>query len=348
MSYKHLAATILAHQKAIADAVMEIQYARQPALRELYKPAEHQKCLRDIHYHCLYLSEALQVARPALFADYIAWAGPLLASYNVPPQVLQVTLEALRETLLPYFDLPEQAVLEEYLMAGMTALAQATEPVPSFLHPEAPYGALAEQYLACLLAADRRRASELVLHAVEAGVPVKDIYLHVFQPTQYELGRLWQTNQISVAQEHYGTAVTQLIMSLLYPRIFAGERNGRRLVATCIGGELHEIGVRMVADFFEMAGWDTFYLGANTPTDSIIRTLEERQADILAVSATMTMHVSRLAELIAAVRQAVGRKVKIMAGGYPFNRVPDLWQQVGADGYAPNADAAITQAEQLL
>ena len=59
------------------------------------------------------------------------------------------------------------------------------------------------------------------------------------------------------------------------------------MVAACAASELHEIGVRMAADFFEMEGWDTFYLGANTPAESVIRTLVERKADVLAVSATI-------------------------------------------------------------
>ena len=63
-----------------------------------------------------------------------------------------------------------------------------------------------------------------------------------------------------MAQEHYCTAATQLIMSQLYPYIFTTGKNGRVLVGTCVSGDLHEIGVRMVSDFFEMEGWDTFYL----------------------------------------------------------------------------------------
>lgn len=74
-----------------------------------------------------------------------------------------------------------------------------------------------------------------------AGTPVKEIHLHVFQPAQYEVGRLWQMNRITVAQEHYCTAATQLIMSQLYPHIFASVKNGCTLGATCVGGDLHEV-----------------------------------------------------------------------------------------------------------
>ena len=105
----------------------------------------------------------------------------------------------------------------------------------------------------------------------------------------------------------------------------------------------------MVADFFEMDGWNTFYLGANTPHDSVIATIVERQADVLAVSATISYHVEAVRDLITAVRQhpAAGR-VKILAGGYPFNLDPDLWRKVGADGSASDAQQAITLANQFV
>jgi methylmalonyl-CoA mutase cobalamin-binding domain/chain len=156
-------------------------------------------------------------------------------------------------------------------------------------------------------------------------------------------------NQISVAQEHYCTAATQLTMSQLYPRLFSTDRIGRRLVAACVGDELHELGVRMVADFFEMEGWDTYYVGANTPAESILQTVMERRADILGVSATMTFHLRDVAALIVRVRGAPGgRDAAILVGGYPFNVAPDLWRQVGADGHARNAQEAVGLATRLL
>jgi methanogenic corrinoid protein MtbC1 len=136
-------------------------------------------------------------------------------------------------------------------------------------------------------------------------------------------------------------------MSQLYPYLFATAQKGPRLVATCVSGELHEIGARMVADFFEMEGWDTYFLGANTPTAGILHTLEERQTAILAVSATMTFHVEQVRALIAATRQS-GLPVRIMVGGYPFNVAPELWRSVGADGFAPTAQEAIAVAQRLI
>ena len=154
---------------------------------------------------------------------------------------------------------------------------------------------------------------------------------------------------ISVAQEHYCTAATQLIMSQLYPHIFSVASTGGTLVATCVSGDLHEIGVRMVADFFEMEGWNTYYLGANTPTDEVVGALIERKADILAISATISGHLRAVSALINAVRaNEACRHVTILVGGYPFMATSDLWRQIGADGTAPDAQDAIALASQFL
>jgi methanogenic corrinoid protein MtbC1 len=120
-------------------------------------------------------------------------------------------------------------------------------------------------------------------------------------------------------------------------------------VATCVGDELHEVGVRMVADFFEMEGWDTYYLGANSPHQSVVETVVDRRAHLLAISATMSFHLPNIKQLIAAVRntpEASG--VKVLVGGYCFNAFPDLWRQTGADATAADAEEAVRTARRFV
>lgn len=218
----------------------------------------------------------------------------------------------------------------------------------SFLHPSAPLADLAKGYLDAMLARERYRATDLVMAAIDEGAAIRDIYLHVFQPVQYEIGRLWQTEAITVGHGHYCTNATQLVMSLLYPRLFTGEVGAKRMLAACVEGELHELGLRMLTDFFEMDGWDTDYLGANTPKDAIIGALEEKKADVVSIGATMRYHLERVKEQIDEIRRSERTKlVKILVGGYMFRTVDGLWQQVGADGMARNADQAIELATQL-
>jgi len=197
-----------------------------------------------------------------------------------------------------------------------------------------------------LLKGDQRSAGALILDAYQhKNVSIQDLYLHVFQVTQREIGRLWQLSMISVAKEHYCTAATQLIMGQLYPFIFKGNLSDKKVIVSCAQGELHELGARMVADFFELDGWDSHFLGANTPSASILDTIREIQPKVLALSATMTFHVQELAQLIRRVK-TLPSVPKILVGGYPFNLSTTLWQKVGADGYAADASLAVMAANQ--
>jgi len=98
-----------------------------------------------------------------------------------------------------------------------------------------------------------------------------------------------------------------------------------------------------------MEGWDTYYLGANSPAQGVMQALAERDAQVLAISATMTFHLRAVENLIASVR-ASGRAggVKVLVGGYPFNVEPELWRRVGADAHAADASEAVAAAEGLL
>jgi MerR family transcriptional regulator, light-induced transcriptional regulator len=207
----------------------------------------------------------------------------------------------------------------------------------------------AAAYLDHILGERRKAAVEYIMNLHAEGVPLKEIYLSVFGPVQRELGRLWQTRKIGVAQEHYGTAITQLAMARLYPSLFTGERKARRMAAAGVGGELHELGIRMVADFFEMDGWDSRYYGANLPPAELAKAVATDKPDLLCLSATMPWHVEDLKAAISAVRLIPGlADLPILAGGRPFAVSPELWRNVGADGTAGTAQEALELAGKLL
>ncbi|MDB6153100.1 MAG: cobalamin B12-binding domain protein [Chthoniobacteraceae bacterium] len=339
---------ILCQRAAIAEKLAAREFARRPELEDRYGRVGRDKCVQDAGYHLSYLAEAVATDNPNLFADYIGWTKIMLARRGVPASDLALHLESMAEILneiLPAaLSPPARQIVEQSLLQ----LPDYPDDLPSFMEPGHPHSLLAHQYLQSLLHGERHIASQLILDAVKRGVTIKEIYLDVFQRTQYEIGRLWQTNQICVAREHYCTAATQLIMSQLYPYIFTGEKHGGIFIGTCVAGDLHEIGVRMITDYFEMAGWDTYYLGANTPHDSVVRTVTERKANVLGISATITYHVHDVEQLIRKVRaEPTCDGVKIIVGGYPFNVAPDLWRAVDADGSSRDAAGVVTLVEEL-
>jgi signal transduction histidine kinase len=204
---------------------------------------------------------------------------------------------------------------------------------------------LVEDYLTALLQGERRRAVQLIHDAVDAGLSVETAYLEVFAPALREIGRRWACGEATVAQEHLVTSATQVAMAQLYPRIVEGPRNGAHVVVAAIGGERHEIGGRMVADLFELHGWEAHFLGADTPTEDLVRLTLDSGAVLVALSATMSEAVPKARQVIEVLREV--SDVPVLVGGRPFLRFPDLWRSVGASGTAPDARSAIAMGAVL-
>jgi methanogenic corrinoid protein MtbC1 len=207
--------------------------------------------------------------------------------------------------------------------------------------------AISRQYVDLLRNAERRAAIDLVLRVADEH-PVERIYTELLQEAQYEVGRLWEANELSVAQEHYSTAVTQLIMSLLYPRICATPKNRGAFIGVCVEGELHEVGIRMVCDLFELRGWKSFYLGSSMPSADLLRFIEQKRPDVIGISAIYDLNVDSARSLIAQLRLETPRSTTILAGGRPFLLQSGLWRDVGADGTARDAAESVEVAESLL
>ncbi|MBC9783113.1 cobalamin B12-binding domain-containing protein [Heliobacterium chlorum] len=334
---------------ALSEAVFTRQCQDHTELTDRFQRIGRTRALQDMQAQLSFLAEAVATERPALFTDYVAWLKTMLLGRGIPLSNVVNNLTYNREVLQNSLPPEIHSVACAYVDMGIHILDCSPEEPPTFLHGQAPLADLSRQFLEALLRAERHEATRLIMDAVQSGISVRDIYLHVFQRSQYEIGRLWQMNHINVAQEHYCSAATQMIMAQLYPYIFSGKKNGYRLVATCVSGELHEIGIRMITDLLEMDGWDTYFLGASTPADNILQALQEQAAHVLAVSATMTFHVRMVAELIQKVRSSeLGKTLKIMVGGYPFNVEPELWQKVGADAFARDAKEAVSVAKALI
>lgn len=323
----------------LAKAIAEQQWKIRPDLKRRYGATGFSKCLEDANFHLRYLSEAIEASQPKLFVDYIAWANVMLASRNVPSEDLANHLEVVRDVLADALPSEMRESVRSYVNTALDYLRRHQVQVPSFLEDDEPLAEVAKSYLAALLRYERHVAIRLVLDTVDAGSSVKDIYCFVFERCQREIGRLWQLNLATVAQEHYCTASTQLAMALLYPRMFAQKRAKiGTLVAACVQGDLHEIGPRLVCDLLEMEGWDTIYLGASVPVPALLETVKARRPDVLAISASLTYHVTAVRQLISALRNSdMPSMPKVLVGGHAFRFAPDLWRNVEADGFAKDA-----------
>ncbi|MBC6607706.1 cobalamin B12-binding domain-containing protein [Hymenobacter sp. BT188] len=271
----------------------------------------------------------------------------------VHDQILTQQLTALKQVLAQRLPIAEYIAAAGYLSAAFKELEHpvlAVEPTPPVISPlEAPLKELADAYLAHLLAGKRTEAINLLRKEAKDGIDVRLLYEHVFMPVQWEVGSRWHKGEISVAQEHYCTAATELAMAMLHPYLQKTPSNGFSFVATTVSGDLHSMPVRMVSDFLELDGWTPYFLGANTPTDGIWKAVVGFKADLLVIGASMAHHVGILRQLISAKNNTIGaNNVRVMVGGEPFNADPTLWRSIGADAYAPNARVAVEAARTLM
>jgi methanogenic corrinoid protein MtbC1 len=329
--------------------VLAEHFKLRPDMAKNYSEHQKENFQKDVAWILSFLAESIGAGQPVLFDEFISWLKTFLTSVKVPMKDVAESLELIKKLINEACTEEENSIIDPILTKAIQIVVSENQKIsiPAMENHLAP---LAQNYLNNLLKGNRNNALSLILNEVSGGVPVREIYIRVFQPVQYEIGRLWQTNRISVAQEHYCTGATQLVMSQLYPYLFTGEKKNRKLVTTCVPGELHEMGARMVTDFFEMQGWDTYYLGANMPIDGVIRFLCDIKPHCLAISATMTFHISAVEEMISRIRSYTGipSSLKIIVGGYPFNVAVGLWKSVGADGCASDATEAVELANNIV
>jgi MerR family transcriptional regulator, light-induced transcriptional regulator len=194
-----------------------------------------------------------------------------------------------------------------------------------------------ERYLEAISTGDRRAALRVVEETHAGGMDVPTLYLEVFQPALREIGRLWQENRLTVAEEHFATAITEFAMLRLLGDV--PPASGPLLIAACADTERHEIGLRMLCDLLELEGWETVFLGAAVPAESLAAMVAERRPRVVALSASISPHLPQLRASIAAVR-ALSDPPLVVVGGRPFLEQPELADAVGADLTAADAREA--------
>ena len=329
--HEEVANAVLGKKEAIAEQVTARHYAAHPEFEARWGEAGKKKCREDALYHLLYLAEAIRFDAEELFVDYVAWAKVLLISLQISERDLSENLEIVNSALEEVLSPEQFAVAGSFVAAGLRALPNLPSQTKTFLPEGAPHRDLAEKWLGHLLRHEPREARQLIFAAVKDGLPLQQIYAHVFAPVLHEVGRLWQRRKISEAEEHYCTEVTERVLAILSSEITA-ERVRKSVVGFAVEQEQHDVGIHLALDCFSMHGWDAVCFGKNVPTRNIPDLVTKWEPNVVALSVTMTYHLARVREVIRAIRALeLKTRPKIIVGGRPFEICEDLAAKLGAD-----------------
>lgn len=335
--------------RAVALVALDALAKARPELVAVGLPSTFADPVEDTRMRILALAESLDVDRPQLLAHQTAWYKVALTHRNVAPAYLPENLTAIRAALRA--ELPDecQPAIERHIAAAIRAATEAPTDIPSWIEGEGPLRDEARHFLLAVLENRRADAIELVMGLRKTGVSVADIHDHMLSTAQREVGRMWLMGEIPIADEHFASRIVESCLDRLSTTMAAPARRNRTVLMFAVGGDMHSIGLRMVADRFEAHGYDVWNLGADMPGYDFEWMLQDRKVDLIALGATLVLHVGSARSTIAQLRGALGHRCPpILVGGGPFAVVDDLHRIVGADAVANDPDTAVRRGEELL
>jgi methanogenic corrinoid protein MtbC1 len=330
------------------EAVAHALAASERAFPEVYArfgAKGRAACAEDLGFHLDFLQPALETGEIAPFLAYLGWLVQVLSSRGVPHRSIEQSLDDLAEFFAGRLG-AHGATVAAALAAGKAALRQGIvaptydRPCPTPCDEAVPYAGVALQ-------GRHTEAMALLEGALAREQSLPQVMVHVIQPAMYEVGRRWQDNSASAAQERLATALSQTWMAKARASAVAAPDNGLRALFSCMAGNHHTLGLRMVADAFELDGWSTYYLGADTSLDALVAKVGQIRPHLVGLSASLPQHLRGLRVAVAGLRAALGDECpSIVVGGLVFNQFPQLAPWAGAEMLGADAVTAAAAALQ--
>lgn len=333
---------------AAVEAVTKRFYATHGSAYERFGTRGQDACREDLAYHLDFLRPVLEFGLLQPMVDYLCWLASILTARAIPAEHLAQSLDWLAEFFAGHMDAPHGSSVAAALQAVRTGFLEAgTAPVtPPRLHE--PW-LEASAFEAALLAGKQPEALAVMHRCMDNGHTLVEVGLHVIQPALYEIGEKWQANRISVAQEHMATAMVQSLMTVGLLRSPPPSPTNKKVLLGCVAGNDHDVGLRLVADAFLLAGWDVQYLGANVPTVALVRHITEWKPDLVGLSVSFAQQLPAVKAVVAQLVERLGNsRPALIVGGLAINRFNRLGDLVGADGFSVNAPTAVIAANQIL
>ena len=183
--------------------------------------------------------------------------------------------------------------------------------------------------------------------ALAAGVTADKILSETLIPAMGEVGRLFEAQEFYVPEMLISARAMQAGVNILRPLLAeAGIASAGKLAFGTVKGDLHDIGKNLVIMMLEGAGFEVTDLGVDVAPDKFVQAARDG-AQLIGMSAMLTTTMPNMKVTIDALKEAgVRNRVKVMIGGAPLTQA--YAEQIGADGYTPDASSAVRKAKALL
>lgn len=199
-----------------------------------------------------------------------------------------------------------------------------------------------------IMEGDSDASQEYVRSALEAGANPSQLLEEAMIPAMGEVGRLFEEGECYVPEMLVAARAMQSGLSLLRPLLVSqGVKPVGRAILGTVKGDLHDVGKNLVSIMLEGAGYEVHDLGIDVPAEKFVAAVREMQPDFVGLSAMLTTTMLAMRDVIEALQQAgIRDSVKVIVGGAPLTDA--FAQQIGADGYAPDANRAVSLVQSLL
>jgi 5-methyltetrahydrofolate--homocysteine methyltransferase len=198
------------------------------------------------------------------------------------------------------------------------------------------------------LAGEARQVRALTAEGLRLGLPAVTLLDQALLPALQEVGRRFERREFFVPEMLVAARAMQEGLALLRPLLAGtGAKPVGTMVMATVRGDLHDIGKNLCNIMLEGAGFRVIDLGTNVPTDAVVAAVREHAPALVGLSAflTTTMPMFRVT-LDALSRAGLRDRVRVLVGGAPVTA--EFAEQVGADGYAPDAGSTVRLALRLL
>jgi 5-methyltetrahydrofolate--homocysteine methyltransferase len=192
------------------------------------------------------------------------------------------------------------------------------------------------------------KVKELTQQALAEGVAPGEIINKYLIPAMAEVGDRFEKNEFYVPELLIAARAMQGALAILKPLLTKGEvQSAGKVVIGTVKGDLHDIGKNLVAMMLEGAGFEIVDLGVDVAPDKFVEAVKQSNADVVALSALLTTTMPVMKTTIDALKEAgIRDRVKVLIGGAPATQ--RFADEIGADGYAPDANSGVRKAKELL